>query len=157
MNAPDLYIPFMAVCTYCLLASISKLAHGSFTPDSMYALVSLPGPLTGACSAAAVLHAVPGKGPQGCKLRSHSHSSAKVRLPCCSCASVTEDRKLGIWAAGQSGIWGLGSALLCPKGAHVHAWDIKCHPIPGAAGICWIPICAHLHILAGAADSRSAP
>ena len=43
VNAPDLYIPFMAVCTYCLLASISKLAHGSFTPDSMYALVSLPG------------------------------------------------------------------------------------------------------------------
>ena len=42
VNAPDLYIPFMAVCTYCLLASISKLAHGSFTPDSMYALVSLP-------------------------------------------------------------------------------------------------------------------
>ena len=42
-NAPDLYIPFMAVCTYCLLASISKLAHRSFTPESMYALVSLSG------------------------------------------------------------------------------------------------------------------
>ena len=45
INAPDLYIPFMAVCTFCLLACVSKLTHGSFTPESMYAVVcslSLP-------------------------------------------------------------------------------------------------------------------
>jgi hypothetical protein len=40
VNAPDLYIPFMAVCTYCLLASISKTLDGRFTPDTMYATVS---------------------------------------------------------------------------------------------------------------------
>ena len=117
---------------------------------------SLAQPITGACSAAVTLHAVPDKGAQCRMLRSHSYSSAKVRLPCCSCASVTHDWKLGIWAAGQSGVWGLGSAMLCPEGAHVHAWDIKRHPILGAAGICWISLCAHLHILAGAVDSRSA-
>ena len=27
VNAPDLYIPFMAVCTFCLLACMSKLVH----------------------------------------------------------------------------------------------------------------------------------
>ena len=26
VNAPDLYIPFMAVCTFCLLACVSKLS-----------------------------------------------------------------------------------------------------------------------------------
>lgn len=39
VNAPDLYIPFMAVCTFCLLASVSKLLRGIFTPESMYAVV----------------------------------------------------------------------------------------------------------------------
>ena len=72
----------------------------------------------------------------------------------CSCDSGL---KLGMWAAGQSGIWGLGSALLCVEGANVYAWNIKCHPVLGAAGICWVPLCAHMHILAGAADSRLAP
>ena len=44
VNAPDLYIPFMAVCTFCLLACVSKLVHGSFTPESMYAVVCLLSP-----------------------------------------------------------------------------------------------------------------
>ena len=42
VNAPDLYIPFMAVCTCCLLASISKVLTGRFSPDTMYATVSSP-------------------------------------------------------------------------------------------------------------------
>lgn len=40
VSAPDLYIPFMAVCTCCLLASISKVMTGRFSPDTMYATVS---------------------------------------------------------------------------------------------------------------------
>ncbi len=40
VNAPDLYIPFMALCTCCLLASISKVVTGRFSPDTMYATVS---------------------------------------------------------------------------------------------------------------------
>lgn len=43
VNAPDLYIPFMAVCTCCLLASINKVMTGRFSPDTMYATVRLLG------------------------------------------------------------------------------------------------------------------
>ena len=49
VNAPDLYIPFMAVCTFCLLACVSKLLHGSFTPESMYAMVCLWSPSLARC------------------------------------------------------------------------------------------------------------
>lgn len=41
--APDLYIPFMAVCTYIVLFSIVQTAEGKFTHDSMYITVSLWG------------------------------------------------------------------------------------------------------------------
>lgn len=37
MNAPDLYIPFMAACTYCVLASVALTAGKRFKPDTMYA------------------------------------------------------------------------------------------------------------------------
>ncbi|KAK9829499.1 hypothetical protein WJX72_006228 [[Myrmecia] bisecta] len=40
VNAPDLYIPFMAMCTCCILSSVSMAIHGRFTPDTMYATVS---------------------------------------------------------------------------------------------------------------------
>ena len=40
VNAPDLYIPLMAVCTYCILGSIVRIGSGRFTPDTMYGLVS---------------------------------------------------------------------------------------------------------------------
>ena len=39
VNAPDLYIPFMAACTYVLLAAAVRTAGGTFTPDTMYATV----------------------------------------------------------------------------------------------------------------------
>ena len=42
VNAPDLYIPFMAACTFCLLASVSRTLSGRFTPETMYATVSCP-------------------------------------------------------------------------------------------------------------------
>ena len=41
LNAPDLYIPLMALCTYCILGSIAMISRGRWTTDSMYALVSL--------------------------------------------------------------------------------------------------------------------
>jgi len=37
VNAPDLYIPFMAACTYCVLASVALTAGKRFKPDTMYA------------------------------------------------------------------------------------------------------------------------
>ena len=40
--APDLYIPFMAVCTYIVLFSIVQTAEGKFTHDSMYITVRSP-------------------------------------------------------------------------------------------------------------------
>ncbi|KAK9840959.1 hypothetical protein WJX81_002630 [Elliptochloris bilobata] len=40
VNAPDLYIPFMAACTYCVLASVALTAGKRFKPDTMYATVS---------------------------------------------------------------------------------------------------------------------
>ena len=42
MNAPDLYIPFMAACTYCVLASVALTAGKRFKPDTMYATVCCP-------------------------------------------------------------------------------------------------------------------
>ena len=45
VNAPDLYIPFMAACTFCLLASAAKALAGRFTPETMYAVVRRPEPL----------------------------------------------------------------------------------------------------------------
>ncbi|KAA6422860.1 hypothetical protein WJX79_000938 [Trebouxia sp. C0005] len=40
VNAPDLYIPLMALCTYCILGSIAMISKARWTTDSMYALVS---------------------------------------------------------------------------------------------------------------------
>ena len=40
VNAPDLYIPLMALCTYCILGSIAMVSTARWTSDSMYALVS---------------------------------------------------------------------------------------------------------------------
>lgn len=42
VNAPDLYIPFMAACTYCVLASVAQTAGKRFKPDTMYATVRSP-------------------------------------------------------------------------------------------------------------------
>ncbi len=42
VNAPDLYIPFMAACTYCVLASVALTAGKRFKPDTMYATVCCP-------------------------------------------------------------------------------------------------------------------
>ena len=39
-NAPDLYVPFMAVCTYIVLKSVSQTLSGRFTHDNMYVTVS---------------------------------------------------------------------------------------------------------------------
>ena len=39
--APDLYIPFMAVCTYVVLVSLLQTAAGKFTHDNVYGTVSL--------------------------------------------------------------------------------------------------------------------
>ena len=39
MSAPDLYIPFMAACTYCVLASVAQTAGRRFKPDTLYATV----------------------------------------------------------------------------------------------------------------------
>ena len=39
VNAPDVYIPFMAVATYCLLASVARALAGTFSPESMYGTV----------------------------------------------------------------------------------------------------------------------
>uniref|UniRef100_A0A7S1X8F4 Uncharacterized protein n=1 Tax=Tetraselmis chuii TaxID=63592 RepID=A0A7S1X8F4_9CHLO len=36
VNAPDLYIPFMALFTYCLIVSALKTHAGAFTPETMY-------------------------------------------------------------------------------------------------------------------------
>ena len=38
-SAPDLYIPLMAACTYCVLASVAQTAGRRFKPDTMYATV----------------------------------------------------------------------------------------------------------------------
>eukprot|EP01025_Chloroclados_australasicus_P015071 TRINITY_DN1715_c1_g1_i2.p2 TRINITY_DN1715_c1_g1~~TRINITY_DN1715_c1_g1_i2.p2 ORF type:complete len:318 (+),score=41.03 TRINITY_DN1715_c1_g1_i2:222-1175(+) len=38
-NAPDLYIPFMAMFTYCVMAAGHSLLEGEFKPDIMYPLV----------------------------------------------------------------------------------------------------------------------
>eukprot|EP00884_Botryococcus_braunii_P016940 jgi/Botrbrau1/392/Bobra.110_2s0047.1 len=35
VNAPDLYIPFMAVFTYCVLSCVAKVGTGTFTPATM--------------------------------------------------------------------------------------------------------------------------
>lgn len=43
-NAPDLYIPFLGLCTYTILASIALTLRGKFAPDKMYGLVSSLGP-----------------------------------------------------------------------------------------------------------------
>lgn len=42
VSAPDLYIPFMAACTYCVLASVAQTAGKRFKPDTMYATVRRP-------------------------------------------------------------------------------------------------------------------
>ena len=39
VNAPALYIPFMAVSPYCLLASVARALAGTWSPDSMYGTV----------------------------------------------------------------------------------------------------------------------
>ena len=39
VNAPDLYIPLMALCTYCILGSMAMVYRAKWTTDSMYALV----------------------------------------------------------------------------------------------------------------------
>ena len=39
VSAPDLYIPLMAACTYCVLASVAQTAGKRFKPDTMYATV----------------------------------------------------------------------------------------------------------------------
>lgn len=40
INAPDLYIPLMALWTYCMLVGIGLLARGGFRPEAMYNAVS---------------------------------------------------------------------------------------------------------------------
>ena len=40
VNAPDLYIPVLALFTYCICGSICMVVKGQWTTDSMYALVS---------------------------------------------------------------------------------------------------------------------
>lgn len=40
VNAPDLYVPFMAAWTYCILVGIASLASGKFKPDIVYNTVS---------------------------------------------------------------------------------------------------------------------
>ncbi|KAK9814872.1 hypothetical protein WJX73_000954 [Symbiochloris irregularis] len=40
VNAPDLYIPFMAMWTYVMLTGATLLAHKHFKPGSLYATVS---------------------------------------------------------------------------------------------------------------------
>ena len=42
VSAPDLYIPLMAACTYCVLASMAQTAGKRFKPDTMYATVRSP-------------------------------------------------------------------------------------------------------------------
>ena len=42
VSAPDLYIPLMAACTYCVLASLAQTAGKRFQPDTMYATVRSP-------------------------------------------------------------------------------------------------------------------
>ena len=42
VNAPDLYIPLMALCTYCILGSIAMVYRAKWTTDFMYALVRTP-------------------------------------------------------------------------------------------------------------------
>lgn len=39
VNAPDLYIPFMAMCTYVILSAATLLARGQFQPTSIPAMV----------------------------------------------------------------------------------------------------------------------
>lgn len=39
VNAPDLYIPFMAMWTYVMLTGATLLAHKHFKPGSLYATV----------------------------------------------------------------------------------------------------------------------
>ncbi|KAL6776845.1 HRF1 [Auxenochlorella protothecoides x Auxenochlorella symbiontica] len=40
VNAPDLYIPFMALWTYCMLVGIGLLARGGFRPEAVYNAVT---------------------------------------------------------------------------------------------------------------------
>lgn len=40
VNAPDLYIPFMAMCTYVILSAATLLARGQFQPTSIPAMAS---------------------------------------------------------------------------------------------------------------------
>ena len=39
VNAPDLYIPLVAMTTYALMAAMVALRHHSFSPTSLYSLV----------------------------------------------------------------------------------------------------------------------
>lgn len=41
VNAPDLYIPFMAVFTYCVLSCVAKVGTGTFSPATMNDMVRL--------------------------------------------------------------------------------------------------------------------
>lgn len=36
VNAPDLYIPFVALCTYCLLVSFIRVSNSTFKPENLY-------------------------------------------------------------------------------------------------------------------------
>jgi len=36
INAPDLYIPFISLCTYCLAVSYIRMSMGTFKPESLY-------------------------------------------------------------------------------------------------------------------------
>ena len=40
VNAPDLYIPLVAVWSYCILRGVAALAVGKFQPDMVYNTVS---------------------------------------------------------------------------------------------------------------------
>lgn len=40
VNAPDLYIPLMAVWSYAMVACVIKAVHHSFKPDYFYSIVS---------------------------------------------------------------------------------------------------------------------
>lgn len=60
VNAPDLYIPLMALCTYCIVGSIAMIAHAQWTTDSMYTLVSHLPPLCTLPKASVQCFAEPG-------------------------------------------------------------------------------------------------
>ena len=40
VNAPDLYVPLVAVWSYCILRGVAALAVGKFQPDMVYNTVS---------------------------------------------------------------------------------------------------------------------